>query len=279
MTPIRRFVPERFLNGLVYTRCMSRDALDRIAGRRDPMIPPTRLMFDGPRGIEIFRKNGEEFLDYFVRLAGLKPDDRVLDVGCGIGRKTLPLTRYLGVGSGYVGIDIVKTGVDWCRRRISSRFPDFRFEQVDVHNEHYNPKGRYRDFEFRFPFDDASFDFVVLGSVFTHMLPAGVENYLSEIARVLAPGGRSLITYFLVNDESRALMEAGKSAYAMKPAGENHRIADPSAPWLAVGFDETYIRNLYLGRGFSVVEPVHYGSWCGRERFTSFQDMIVARRP
>jgi ubiquinone/menaquinone biosynthesis C-methylase UbiE len=37
---------------------------------------------------------------------GLRPDEKILDVGCGIGRKTLPLTQYLTKGREYEGIDI-----------------------------------------------------------------------------------------------------------------------------------------------------------------------------
>ena len=38
---------------------------------------------------------------------GLKPEHRVLDIGCGVGRVALPLTRYLTSGT-YDGFDIVK---------------------------------------------------------------------------------------------------------------------------------------------------------------------------
>ena len=53
----------------------------------------------------------------------------------------------------------------------------FRFQQIDVSTELYNKEGRYQASEYRFPFPDDSFDFVMLGSVFTHMLPEDVANY------------------------------------------------------------------------------------------------------
>ena len=50
-------------------------------------------------------------------------------------------------------------------------------------------------------FPDATFDFVCATSVFTHMLPAGVANYLREIRRVLRPGGRCLATFFVLRSD------------------------------------------------------------------------------
>src|SRR5207302_10777966 len=65
-------------------------------GRLNPLLPPCGLHCVGDGDyIEI----GEEFFRYFVDIAGLKPQDRVLDVGCGTGRMAQPLTKYLKCGS------------------------------------------------------------------------------------------------------------------------------------------------------------------------------------
>jgi SAM-dependent methyltransferase len=139
----------------------------------------------------------------------------MLDVGSGIGRKTLPLTQYFDSRAVYEGIDVAGAGVDWCRDRITRRFSNFRFQRINVYNKLYNPLGKYQPSEYQFPFADESFTFVMLGSVFTHMLPGDLEHYLSEVRRVLTIG-RCLISYFLLNDESRRLIDAGKSALDFK---------------------------------------------------------------
>ena len=142
----------------------------------------------------------KEFFQYFVQLGGLKPDENVLDVGCGIGRMAVPLTKYLkGV---YEGFDIGPEAIKWCQDNISRRYPKFYFQVADVFNEKYNPGGKYKASEYKFPYDNDAFDFVYLTSVFTHMLPHDMENYLSEISRVLRNNGRCLITYYLLNEES-----------------------------------------------------------------------------
>jgi len=45
-----------------------------------------------------YEKAGNEFFVYFREFGKLKPSDKVLDVGCGIGRMSLPLTTYLAGG-------------------------------------------------------------------------------------------------------------------------------------------------------------------------------------
>ena len=185
------------------------DSVDTVLGRRDPMIPPRRMIYIGSGD---FRSRGEEFLGHFRDLCGLDKDESVLDVGCGIGRMAVPLTGYLSSAARYEGFDIVESGIRWCSERITPRYSNFRFQVADIYNKEYRPQGKYRGSEYVFPFADARFDFVFVTSVFTHMLPNEIRNYLREIRRVLKPTGRCLITWFLLNQESEALIEAGKSS-------------------------------------------------------------------
>jgi len=249
----------------------------RLFGVLASMVPPVEEMFDGPGSLREFKANGEEFLNIYKEICGLQPDEKMLDVGSGIGRKTLPLTQYFNGRASYEGIDIAKAGVDWCRDRITSRYPNFHFQQIDVYNKYYNPRGRFQASEYQFPFADESFTFVMLGSVFTHMLPADLEHYLSEVRRVLTAGGRCLISYFLLNDESRRLIESGKSSFSFKYELDGYRAISREVPEEAIAFDETRIRALYEKAGLKIVR-VDYGSWCGRAEHRSTQDLILAVR-
>jgi SAM-dependent methyltransferase len=249
------------------------DALDSILGRKD-MIPPRRMIFVG-RGD--YRKIGSEFLQHFVQLGGLKPSDRVLDVGCGIGRMAVPLTTYLKDGR-YEGFDIVPMGIEWCRKNITPRFPHFRFQLADVYNKSYNPGGSCKASVYRFPFGEGSFDFVFLTSIFTHMLPDDLEHYLHEIHRVLKNGGRCLITYFLLNDESRQLIARGKSTIDLKHDMGVWMAVHEDKPEDAIAFEEKWVRELYGRAGFSILEPIHFGSWCKRSTGVSYQDIVVAEK-
>jgi len=249
----------------------------RLFGAMAPLVPTVEDMFEGPRSFEEFKANGEEFLKIYKEVCNLRPDEKMLDVGSGIGRKTLPLTRYLNDRAIYEGIDITKTGIDWCRERITPRFPNFRFQQIDVYNKHYNPLGKYPPSQYKFPFSDESFSFVILGSVFTHMLPGDVENYLSEVYRVLTKGGRCLISYFLLNEESLSLIDAGKSTLDFKYLRDNYRTISHEVPEEAIALDESLIRSMYSKMGLNIVH-LDYGSWCGRADYLSYQDLILAVR-
>lgn len=251
------------------------DLADAVAGRRDPLVPKRNQIYVGAGD---FRRTGDEFLRHFVELGGLRPHERVLDVGCGMGRMALPLTGYLSREGRYEGFDIVPAGIAWCEEKIAPRFPNFRFQLADVHNAHYHPAGRWQPSEYRFPQDDAQFDFAFLTSVFTHMRRPDMENYVRELARVLAPGGRALITFFLLNEESRALVRDGRSTIRfVHGPGDHERWAEPDDPEAAIAFDEGAIIATLAAHGLGRAR-VHYGSWCGRERFRSYQDIVVVER-
>jgi len=225
-----------------------------------------------------FTKTGKEFLRYFIDLAGLKPHERVLDVGCGIGRMAVPLVGYLDKRGTYEGFDIVRKGIDWCKRNITSRYPNFSFRLADIYNKNYNPEGNLKASEYKFPYPDESFDFTFLASVFTHMLPEDMGKYFSEISRTLKRGGRCLITFFLLNDESLRLIDNGESAYHFRHIFPGYRTINTERPESAVAYDEGFISGLFAKNGLEIKYPVHYGSWCGRRDFLSCQDIIVASK-
>ena len=242
----------------------------------DHLVPPRHLAHFVGGGD--FEAQGELHLHFFVKLGGLRPGDHVLDVGCGIGRMALPLTGFLSPDGRYCGFDIVPEGIAWCRAQIAATHPNFQFEVADIHNAMYNPAGTQRARDFRFPHPDGWFDFQFSTSVFTHMLAADLAHYVAEIARVLAPGGRCLNTFFLVNAESTRLIAAGRSTRDIRHPLDGCFTLDRAVPEEAVGYDEAVIRALFARHDLAIVEPIHYGSWCGRSDFVAYQDMIVTEK-
>ncbi len=93
----------------------------------------------------------------------------VLEVSSGHGGGASYLTRTFKPTS-YTGIDLNPTGIAYCKKR--HRLPGLRFIQGDAEN---------------LPFPDASFD-AVLNVEASHCYP-DFPRFLSEVARVLRPGG------------------------------------------------------------------------------------------
>jgi SAM-dependent methyltransferase len=239
-----------------------------LTGKTDPELPPLRLRFVG---MGDFRAIGEEMVDLLVRYGGLRKSDRVLDIGSGVGRVAIPLTRYLE--STYDGFDIVRSGVRWCQRHITPRHQNFRFHWVDVRSTEYRDRGGEAS-RFRFPFGDGSFDFVIATSLFTHLLFDETRQYLAEAHRVLAPGGRLFATFFLLDDFAKSKLPSREPRFQFAHADGALRYHDASNPAAGVAIDQSAALDLIREAGFAAHE-IHYGTWCERPGGVSFQDVVV----
>ena len=111
-----------------------------------------------------FRKQ-KSAIKHFLSLS---PGERILDVGCGTG-EFAPLFRV----EDYTGVDIDPSNIGYATRH----YPH-HFEMGDA---------------LALPFQDASFSAVLVAGVLHHLSLQDCERMLSEIKRVLKPGGKALI--------------------------------------------------------------------------------------
>lgn len=102
-------------------------------------------------------------------------DGPVLDAGCGPGHWTAALARR---GVEVAGVDLSVEFLEHARRR----YPALSFQSVDLR---------------RLPSGNGSWAGVLAWFSLIHLDPVEVQAALAEIHRVLAPGGRVLIGFFV----------------------------------------------------------------------------------
>ena len=121
----------------------------------------------------------EAILKATVDAAAIVLGDRLLDVGCGTGKLAIAAARRTGPQGFVVGIDATPAMIDLAheRARRENSVAEFRVGVAE-----------------RLPFADEEFQ-AVTSSYFFHHLPSDVKaEALAEMWRVLAPGGRLIVT-------------------------------------------------------------------------------------
>jgi ubiquinone/menaquinone biosynthesis C-methylase UbiE len=112
----------------------------------------------------------QEMLKTYLSEIEFPPQARVLEVGCGTGAVCRVLTSEPHVGE-VIGVDPSPYLVDRARE-LSADTAKITYQEADGKS---------------LPFEDASFDAVILHTILTHV--PGPKQVLSEAHRVLRPGG------------------------------------------------------------------------------------------
>jgi len=224
---------------------------------------------------------GKDWTNKLIKIGGLKRDHVVLDVGCGIGRVAMFLTRKITKGR-YFGFDLRQDEIEWLTANITSKYPNFQFRFTNVYNAFYNKAGVILPAEYEFPYSENYFDFVFLTSVFTQMMPFDLWNYLREIKRVMKIQGRCFISYFLLNSVSKERIARGQSSRTFSNQIKISCFSDNlETPEDAVAYNEDYILSLYDKLDLKIVKQIHYGVWSKSKIFNAardYQDIIVAKK-
>ena len=251
------------------------DILHNIISPGETLSPPRRLIYTG-RGD--FLRIGELFLQDFISKSIIQKNSAVLDIGSGIGRIAIPLTAYLENGR-YEGFDIMKPGIEWCQKNITSRFPHFKFTQVSLVNDLYRNTGQSAS-QFVFPYPDNSFDLAIATSVFTHMVPEEVIRYVEEIYRVLKTGGHAYLTFFVLNENSKAQMIKGNNEFNFQYDHGNYRLLDEKVKSANVAYEEKYLFSEIIKTQQFKIESIEYGIWSTKTKGNpiAFQDRMLLKK-
>lgn len=145
-------------------RAQVRKVYETLADEYDDRIPGDGVVD------EIFTDSEITFV-----LSKVRPDDELLDLGCGTGRFTIPLAERVTAVS---GLDLSPMMLATARKKLADRGLAADLREGDMA---------------ALPFPDASFDVVVSMLALMHIPREDRQQVFHEVARVLRPGGRLLI--------------------------------------------------------------------------------------
>lgn len=145
-------------------RAKVRKVYEAIAGEYDERIMGTGVVD------AIFTDAEADFV-----LGKIRPDDDVLDMGCGTGRFTVPLAQR---SRSVAGLDLSPMMLATARTKLADRGLAADLREGDMTGV---------------PFDDASFDVVISMLTLMHIPRPDRQQVFCEAARVLRPGGRLLL--------------------------------------------------------------------------------------
>lgn len=234
------------------------------------LSPPRKFVHRVGGGAEV----GLEFLDYFIDYGRLGGESSVLDLGCGTGRMAIPLQPFLSSGGRYLGIDVDKALIRWCQKNIQKRDPRFEFVHVPARNDLYNRRGRVDVTQLSLPLASGSASFAFATSVFTHLRAPHAEHYLRELGRALRPGGRLLITAFLVDPDRERDREVSSGEPRFRRLDSVTWTNHDEVPENAIGF-EAGTMNEWAAKGGLALERTLPGSWIAGEDGHSYQDILI----
>lgn len=107
-------------------------------------------------------------LEFLAQTALIRPGDRILEIGCGIGTVAAELAQQ---GHSVTGTDISRVAIEYGR----SKYPGVRLEVQPAEE---------------LGFEDGAFDVVLSFDLFEHI--AQIDKHVAEVRRVLTPGGHYL---------------------------------------------------------------------------------------
>lgn len=184
--------------------------------------------------------------DRVVSLLGYEPHQLLVDIGCGQGRLAIGLARRFPAAR-YLGLDVARRSIDWCRDAIEARFPSYQFRHLDVVNARYNPAGRPLRPGFRLPVANYTADIVYMWGLVTNMEPDHLPLYAAETSRILRTGGKVFATANVEEDVPRVTINP-----------EHYMPYPCRGPLHTVRYEKQFFLDVFASVGLSLTGFLHH---------------------
>lgn len=154
--------------------------------------------------------------------ARITDDDRVLDLGAGIGNILIALAERVHFKAPPIGVDVSPALIELGRQEVARAGFDGRIELRVAEAT-------------ALPFADQSFDVVLTSHVIKHFDDATLARAFGEVVRVLRPGGRFLLWEFKRSPFSAPLFISARAS-GLPPAFKLRDAATLSGQLRSAGF-------------------------------------------
>jgi ubiquinone/menaquinone biosynthesis C-methylase UbiE len=228
--------------------------------------------------MEYYFNLGKKQSEKIIQWLSIKPNQKILDIGCGCGRIAIHFLNYLNEQGQYIGIDSNKKLLSYCADNISTVNDKFQFKLIDAYNGVYSREGKLKCEDIIFPVENGTVDIVIMWSIFTHMYLADIDAYLKEIHRVLKKGGLFISSFNLYNEFISNQIKMEKSYLDIKyRINEDSYSLDKEIPENGFAHNEEMVKELYWRNEF-LIREIKYGVWSSKEFVGEFHDCIIAEK-
>jgi SAM-dependent methyltransferase len=213
---------------------------------------------------------------------------RIVDFGCGHG-KLAPVSVFFTHPDGeYLGIDIEKSYIDFCRRKYS-QLPRIRFHVSQDFNPLYSTQRQsavagIKSYGADWPVAAESVDVVIAVSVFTHLQETEAFGYINKIYTILKPNAVAILTCHIVEEPRKQpgfifnynpfLLPLLKYSTPL-PNSYNWFTCDPELPESSIAMNMTGLNSLIQGK-FNIDLMMRGSATGGSDPLA--QDVVVLRK-
>jgi ubiquinone/menaquinone biosynthesis C-methylase UbiE len=170
--------------------------------------------------------------------ANITPQDRVLDLGCGLGNILIALAERIDFAHAPAGVDVSPDLIRIGEREIARAGLGGRIGLQVAPATHL-------------PFEEGAFDVVLTSHVLKHLDDEALLTSLREVVRVLRPGGRFLLWEFEKSARSALLFWSARLT-GLPPPFQLRTMAEFSRALRSAGFH----RVVRVDAGFFLLPPV-----------------------